>query len=68
VRHSTSPGGRNVTVVYVDTEGFEGTGQASVYDDRIFAFATLVSSVIVYNLVIYIYIYIYIYVYIYIYI
>lgn len=50
-RMAITPGGRNVTVVYVDTEGFEGTGQASVYDDRIFAFATLVSSVLVYNLV-----------------
>jgi hypothetical protein len=50
-RPGVAPNGRNVTVVYVDTEGFEGTGQASVYDDRIFAFATLVSSVLVYNLV-----------------
>ena len=30
-------------------QGFEGTGQAEVYDDRIFAFAALVSSVLVYN-------------------
>lgn len=37
-------------IVYMDTEGFEGTGQAEVYDDRIFAFAALVSSVLVYNL------------------
>ena len=38
------------TRIYMDTEGFEGTGQAEVYDDRIFAFAALVSSVLVYNL------------------
>ena len=38
------------TVIYMDTEGFDGTGQADVYDDRILAFATLVSSVLVYNL------------------
>ena len=36
--------------LYMDTEGFEGTGQAGVYDDRIFAFAALVSSTLVYNL------------------
>ena len=36
--------------LFMDTEGFEGTGQAEVYDDRIFAFAALVSSVLVYNL------------------
>ena len=41
----------NVSVVYMDTEGFESTGQADVYDDRIFALATLLSSVLVYNLV-----------------
>ena len=45
-RNSTSETVR----IYVDTEGFEGTGQAEVYDDRIFAFAALVSSVLVYNL------------------
>jgi uncharacterized membrane protein YgcG len=36
--------------IFMDTEGFEGTGQADVYDDRIFAFAALISSVLVYNL------------------
>ena len=51
IRRIDAPGVGNTTIVYVDTEGFEGTGQASVYDDRIFAFATLVSSVIIYNLV-----------------
>ena len=28
-------------VFYVDTEGFESTGKAAVYDDRIFALSTL---------------------------
>ena len=46
------PGDRaNATTrLFMDTEGFDGTGQAEVYDDRIFAFAALVSDVIVYNL------------------
>ena len=38
------------TRLFMDTEGFDGTGQAEVYDDRIFAFAALVSDVLVYNL------------------
>ena len=29
------------TVLFLDTEGFEGTGKAAAYDDRIFAFAAL---------------------------
>ena len=37
-------------VFYVDTEGFESTGKAAVYDDRIFALSTLFSSLLVYNL------------------
>ena len=41
----------NVSLLYMDTEGFEGAGQAGVYDDRIFALAALLSSVLVYNLV-----------------
>lgn len=32
-------------VVYFDTEGFESTGKADVYDDRVFALAALVSQV-----------------------
>merc|ERR1740130_2336563 len=40
-----------MTVLYMDTEGFEGAGQAGVYDDRIFALAALLSSTLVYNLV-----------------
>ena len=31
-------------------EGFESTGKAAVYDDRIFALSTLFSSLLVYNL------------------
>ena len=42
--------GNGTLRLFMDTEGFEGTGQAEVYDDRIFAFAALVSSVLVYNL------------------
>jgi len=48
LRSTNSTGG--TVRVFMDTEGFEGTGQAEVYDDRIFAFAALVSSVLVYNL------------------
>lgn len=38
------------SVVYIDTEGFESTGKADAYDDRIFALSTLISAVLVYNL------------------
>ena len=37
-------------MVYIDTEGFESTGKADAYDDRIFALSTLISAVLVYNL------------------
>jgi hypothetical protein len=37
-------------VVYVDTEGFESTGRSNTYDDRIFAVATVLSSLLIYNL------------------
>lgn len=37
-------------IVYVDTEGFESTGKSDVYDDRIFALSTIISSLLVYNL------------------
>ena len=47
----TSWSSPNVTTVFLDTEGFEGTGKAAVYDDRIFAFSALIASVLVYNLV-----------------
>lgn len=42
--------GEKVSILYVDTEGFEGTGQTDAYDDRIFALSMLVSSTLIYNL------------------
>nr|CAB3452129.1 unnamed protein product [Digitaria exilis] len=42
--------GSIVSVLYLDTEGFESVGKSNVYDDRIFALATVLSSVLVYNL------------------
>ena len=41
----------SVTRLYFDTEGFDATGKAEVYDDRIFAFSALASSALLYNLV-----------------
>ncbi|GBF97040.1 hypothetical protein Rsub_09513 [Raphidocelis subcapitata] len=43
-------GGGNRTVLFVDTEGFESTARSSSYDDRIFAVAAVLSSLLVYNL------------------
>ncbi|CAD6226485.1 unnamed protein product [Miscanthus lutarioriparius] len=43
-------GGSKVSVLYMDTEGFESVGKSNVYDDRIFALATVLSSVLIYNL------------------
>ena len=43
-------GGQEASIVYLDTEGFESTGKADAYDDRIFALSTLISAVLVYNL------------------
>jgi hypothetical protein len=37
-------------LLYVDTEGFESTGRSNSYDDRVFAVATVLSSLLVYNL------------------
>lgn len=37
-------------LLYVDTEGFESTGRSNTYDDRVFAVATVLSSLLVYNL------------------
>lgn len=45
-----SAGGLDASIVYLDTEGFESTGKADAYDDRIFALSTLISAVLVYNL------------------
>ncbi|XP_027366125.1 guanylate-binding protein 4-like [Abrus precatorius] len=42
--------GVRTSVFYLDTEGFESVGKSSVYDDRIFALATVLSSVLIYNL------------------
>ncbi|PIA45121.1 hypothetical protein AQUCO_01700575v1 [Aquilegia coerulea] len=42
--------GVNTSVIYLDTEGFESVGKSNVYDDRIFALATVMSSVLIYNL------------------
>ncbi|KAF7818376.1 guanylate-binding protein 4 isoform X1 [Senna tora] len=42
--------GVRTSVFYLDTEGFESIGKSNVYDDRIFALATVLSSVLIYNL------------------
>lgn len=42
--------GVETSVLYLDTEGFESVGKSNVYDDRIFALATIMSSVLIYNL------------------
>nr|DAD19707.1 TPA_asm: hypothetical protein HUJ06_021170 [Nelumbo nucifera] len=42
--------GIKTSVLYLDTEGFESVGKSNVYDDRIFALATVMSSVLIYNL------------------
>ncbi|URD96681.1 GTP binding protein [Musa troglodytarum] len=42
--------GSKVSVLYIDTEGFENVGNSNVYDERIFALATLISSVLIYNI------------------
>lgn len=42
--------GQKISVLYIDTEGFESIGKSNVYDDRIFALATIMSSVLIYNL------------------
>jgi hypothetical protein len=46
----TGPDGKPLSIFFMDTEGFDSTGKTDVYDDRIFAFSALVSSVLVYNL------------------
>lgn len=37
-------------MLFVDTEGFESTGRSNTYDDRVFAVATVLSSLLIYNL------------------
>ncbi|EFN58065.1 hypothetical protein CHLNCDRAFT_20214, partial [Chlorella variabilis] len=39
------PSGETTHLLFVDTEGFESTGKADVYDDRIFALSALISQV-----------------------
>ncbi|CAD7701518.1 unnamed protein product [Ostreobium quekettii] len=39
-----------LSVVYMDTEGFESAGKSDSYDDRIFALSAIMSSVLIYNL------------------
>ena len=51
VKYVVEADSQNITQVFMDTEGFQSTGQSGVYDDRIFAFAALISSAVVYNLV-----------------
>ena len=36
-------GGGNVSVLFVDTEGFESTGRSNSYDDRVFAVSAILS-------------------------
>ncbi|XP_010274226.1 PREDICTED: guanylate-binding protein 4-like isoform X2 [Nelumbo nucifera] len=42
--------GVKTSVLYLDTEGFESVGTSNVYGDRIFALATIMSSLLIYNL------------------
>ncbi|KAL4442076.1 hypothetical protein ABPG77_011337 [Micractinium sp. CCAP 211/92] len=44
------PSGEKTNLVFIDTEGFESTGKADVYDDRIFALSALMSQILIYNL------------------
>ena len=44
------PSGQDLSLVFIDTEGFESTGKADAYDDRIFALSALISSLLIYNL------------------
>lgn len=39
-----------LNLLLFDTEGFEATGKADAYDDRIFALSTVLSAVLIYNL------------------
>ena len=36
-------GGGNVSVLFVDTEGFESNGRSNSYDDRVFAVSAILS-------------------------
>ena len=39
-----------LNLLLFDTEGFEATGKADAYDDRIFALSTILSAILIYNL------------------
>lgn len=43
-------GQKPLKLLLFDTEGFEATGKADAYDDRIFALSTVLSAVLIYNL------------------
>eukprot|EP00850_Spirogloea_muscicola_P005528 SM000025S08423 [mRNA] locus=s25:657110:662613:- [translate_table: standard] len=47
---SVTVDGVEASLIFLDTEGFESIGKSNVYDDRIFALAAILSSVLVYNL------------------
>ena len=47
---SRGPDQEPLNLLLFDTEGFEATGKADAYDDRIFALSTIVSAVLIYNL------------------
>eukprot|EP00466_Bigelowiella_natans_P001373 jgi/Bigna1/89438/estExt_fgenesh1_pg.C_490076 len=47
---TSSADGERISIIYVDTEGFEAAGKADVYDDRVFALSALLSNVLIYNL------------------
>ncbi|GAX76575.1 hypothetical protein CEUSTIGMA_g4021.t1 [Chlamydomonas eustigma] len=42
--------GEKLSILFVDTEGFESTGKSNSYDDRVFAVSAILSSVLIYNL------------------
>ncbi|KAK3277670.1 hypothetical protein CYMTET_14335, partial [Cymbomonas tetramitiformis] len=37
-------GGKRISLIYIDTEGFESKGISDAYDDRIFALSAILSS------------------------
>jgi hypothetical protein len=49
-RPALAPPRPRTQLLFIDTEGFESTGKADAYDDRIFALSALLSSVLIYNL------------------
>ena len=49
-QHTHNTKNNKTKLLYIDTEGFESTGRANSYDDRVFAVAAVLSSLLVYNL------------------